>query len=430
MPVPGATIGDEIRHRRHRNHFTSSCNHDLLHHHHHHQQAESDPNPQLSRSSKSAISSLFLSPFSASSAESAKKKGAAAFRGMGCAAGAARQVSVPAMIRSSAEWEGKKVKKKMKMKNKEVVVVPGVGEVGSSSSNNGDGSGGLIQGNCMVIQDVWCGPGIGFSPDAVVDSVDCVVTARRNPSGRGKIDVEKFNPREREREREREVKYFIFSSVITHYFSNGCFTVLLNDFCYLVWFRDAKFLLVFVYMQVGRPCLPRRAAVDPEAFSFWDADPAAFGTLRPETEMSGSRYYRHLRRAPPDGLAEMLILQNGIVMGGRLDRFNDWRLDIDSMSYEQLLELEDRIGYVSTGLKEDEIGHCIRKYKLSVLSKLPSHIHTTLDKKCSVCQEEYEGDDEVGKLECGHGFHIQCIKQWLAHKNNCPVCKTAPLPRS
>ncbi|CAN1151646.1 Probable E3 ubiquitin-protein ligase RHG1A [Linum perenne] len=383
MPVPGATIGDEIRHRRHRNHFTSSCNHDLLHHHHHHQQAESDPNPQLSRSSKSAISSLFLSPFSASSAESAKKKGAAAFRGMGCAAGAARQVSVPAMIRSSAEWEGKKVKKKMKMKNKEVVVVPGVGEVGSSSSNNGDGSGGLIQGNCMVIQDVWCGPGIGFSPDAVVDSVDCVVTARRNPSGRGKIDVEKFNPRERERERERE-----------------------------------------------RPCLPRRAAVDPEAFSFWDADPAAFGTLRPETEMSGSRYYRHLRRAPPDGLAEMLILQNGIVMGGRLDRFNDWRLDIDSMSYEQLLELEDRIGYVSTGLKEDEIGHCIRKYKLSVLSKLPSHIHTTLDKKCSVCQEEYEGDDEVGKLECGHGFHIQCIKQWLAHKNNCPVCKTAPLPRS
>ncbi|CAN0877004.1 Probable E3 ubiquitin-protein ligase RHG1A [Linum grandiflorum] len=237
----------------------------------------------------------------------------------------------------------------------------------------------------MVIQDVWCGPGIGFSPDAaVVDSVDCVVNRR------SRIDVvERFNPRERDREREREVMNIEYQH---------------------------------------RPCLSRRATVDPQAFSFWDADPAAFATLRDEPDMSGgSRYYRHLRRAPPDGLAEMLMLQNGMVMGGRLDRFNEWRLDIDSMSYEQLLELEDRIGYVSTGLKEDEIGHCIRKYKLSVLSKLPSH-NAFLVKSS---QEDFEGgEDEVGKLECGHGFHIQCIKQWLAHKNNCPVCKTAPLPRS
>ncbi|CAN0877003.1 Probable E3 ubiquitin-protein ligase RHG1A [Linum grandiflorum] len=257
------------------------------------------------------------------------------------------------MIRSSAEWERKKVKVKKK-KSKEVAATA-VGE-GGSSGNNNNADGGLNQsgGSCMVIQDVWCGPGIGFSPDAaVVDSVDCVVNRR------SRIDVvERFNPRERDREREREVM--------------------------------------------------------------------------DEPDMSGgSRYYRHLRRAPPDGLAEMLMLQNGMVMGGRLDRFNEWRLDIDSMSYEQLLELEDRIGYVSTGLKEDEIGHCIRKYKLSVLSKLPSHIQTSLDKKCSICQEDFEGgEDEVGKLECGHGFHIQCIKQWLAHKNNCPVCKTAPLPRS
>ncbi|CAN0877001.1 Probable E3 ubiquitin-protein ligase RHG1A [Linum grandiflorum] len=353
MPVFPPTIADEIRH--HRRH----------HHRHHFNSAEADPNPQLSCTTAK------------------KNKGAsaaAAFRGLGCTAGAAKQVSVPAMIRSSAEWERKKVKVKKK-KSKEVAATA-VGE-GGSSGNNNNADGGLNQsgGSCMVIQDVWCGPGIGFSPDAaVVDSVDCVVNRR------SRIDVvERFNPRERDRERERE-----------------------------------------------RPCLSRRATVDPQAFSFWDADPAAFATLRDEPDMSGgSRYYRHLRRAPPDGLAEMLMLQNGMVMGGRLDRFNEWRLDIDSMSYEQLLELEDRIGYVSTGLKEDEIGHCIRKYKLSVLSKLPSHIQTSLDKKCSICQEDFEGgEDEVGKLECGHGFHIQCIKQWLAHKNNCPVCKTAPLPRS
>ena len=48
--------------------------------------------------------------------------------------------------------------------------------------------------SCGVIQDVWCGPGIGFSADAV-GSVDCVVASRNVPA-RGKIDVEKINHRE------------------------------------------------------------------------------------------------------------------------------------------------------------------------------------------------------------------------------------------
>ena len=39
-------------------------------------------------------------------------------------------------------------------------------------------------------------------------------------------------------------------------------------------------------------------------------------------------------------------------------------------------------------------------------------------------QEDYEADDEMGKLECGHFYHIDCIKQWLARKNICPICKT------
>ncbi|KAF2325769.1 hypothetical protein GH714_039496 [Hevea brasiliensis] len=228
----------------------------------------------------------------------------------------------------------------------------------------------------MVIQDVWCGPGIGFSSDAVVGSVDCVVT-RRNAPGRGKIDGDnKINQRERER----------------------------------------------------ASCLGRRATVNPETLSFLDTDPA-FVTSRPGPEVFGSRYYRHVRHPSPDGLAEMMMLQNSFMMGGRQDRFSDWRLDIDHMSYEQLLELGERIGYVSTGLKEDEISRCVRKMKLSIMNDLSSHLPMILDKKCSICQEDYEADDELGKLDCGHGFHIQCIKQWLAQKNICPVCKTEPVAR-
>jgi len=42
-----------------------------------------------------------------------------------------------------------------------------------------------------------------------------------------------------------------------------------------------------------------------------------------------------------------------------------------------------------------------------------------------VLQEEFEANEEMGRLECGHSYHVYCIKQWLSQKNTCPVCKTA-----
>ncbi|KAE8667756.1 putative Catalytic [Hibiscus syriacus] len=126
-------------------------------------------------------------------------------------------------------------------------------------------------------------------------------------------------------------------------------------------------------------------------------------------------------------LAQTTVLHNNMLMGGRVhsrDRFSNWRLDIDDMSYEQLLELGDKIGYVNTGLKEDEISRCIRKTKGSMKKDIATNVPVHVDNKCSICQEEYEADEEMGKLCCGHSFHIPCIKQWLLQKNACPVCKT------
>ncbi|XP_015059957.1 E3 ubiquitin-protein ligase MBR1-like isoform X3 [Solanum pennellii] len=125
---------------------------------------------------------------------------------------------------------------------------------------------------------------------------------------------------------------------------------------------------------------------------------------------------------------EFVMLQNSF-MGGRTDcpdRYRSLRLNVDNMSYEELVELGDRIGYVSTGLKENEITQCVRRTKPFSLNNF-SHLHTEVEKKCSICQEEYEADDEMGKLGCGHFYHIDCIRQWLKHKNNCPVCKSVAM---
>jgi hypothetical protein len=42
-------------------------------------------------------------------------------------------------------------------------------------------------------------------------------------------------------------------------------------------------------------------------------------------------------------------------------------------------------------------------------------------------QEEYKNEDDIGSLDCGHDYHTDCIKQWLMHKNLCPICKTTGL---
>ncbi|GMN46380.1 hypothetical protein TIFTF001_015566 [Ficus carica] len=330
--------------------------------------SETDPNPPQAQQipsiiqstrSKSTISSLLLSTFSNTNTNTnnnnnninsnetvlpmnnnnnnnVKKKNnfsSATFRGLGCSAGSSQQVSVPAVIRMSADWEeGKKVRKKQKQKHKQ--------KQKKNISKDGGGGGGGKDRNTLLdgvdFQDVWCGPGIGFSADAAA-SVDCVV-ARRNGSGsRGKIDGEKLSGH-------RE-----------------------------------------------RSCLARRTVI-PEPTSFFDTEPD-FLSERSASEDFGARYFRHVRHPSPEGIAE------------------------------ELLELGERIGYVNTGLKEDEIGRCIRKSKPSISNEWSRISSVQADRKCSICQEEYEANDDIGKLDCGHGFHIECIKHWLAHKNTCPVCK-------
>uniref|UniRef100_A0A0D9WD63 RING-type E3 ubiquitin transferase n=2 Tax=Leersia perrieri TaxID=77586 RepID=A0A0D9WD63_9ORYZ len=100
----------------------------------------------------------------------------------------------------------------------------------------------------------------------------------------------------------------------------------------------------------------------------------------------------------------------------------DMRLDIDDMSYEELLALEERIGDVNTGLADEKISGCV----MEVACHSNSHSQEDQDnERCVICLEEYKHEDSLGRLKCGHGFHGNCIKKWLQVKNICPVCKAA-----
>ncbi|KAK4362042.1 hypothetical protein RND71_017283 [Anisodus tanguticus] len=321
----------------------------------------------------------------------------ATFRGLGCTASS--QVSVPAVIRTSADWDNTKRVSKKKKQNKSVSSCVNVSD--NAVQNN------PLTSTCVAVPDVWCGPGIGLTTDAA--SVDCVVS-RRPVSGRGRIESDKVTPR-------------------------------------------------------VRSTFPVRRMVSPEDNPFLAIE-SSLGIPHSQVELFASRHHRHSRHGYSEGLAErsggwarqgpevgrsneahpeargeqkreavgsifaghclvkIVMLQNSL-MGGRtdgLDLYRNWRLD-------ELLELGDRIGYVNTGLREDEIAQCVRRTKPFFLSNL-SLIRTELERKCTICQEEYEAEDEMGKLDCGHFYHIRCIKQWLSQKNSCPVCKSAAMSNS
>ena len=42
--------------------------------------------------------------------------------------------------------------------------------------------------------------------------------------------------------------------------------------------------------------------------------------------------------------------------------------------------------------------------------------------ECRICLCDYNPDDEIGILPCGHDFHFSCIQEWGKRKPNCPYC--------
>ncbi|CAF4649211.1 unnamed protein product [Rotaria sp. Silwood1] len=43
--------------------------------------------------------------------------------------------------------------------------------------------------------------------------------------------------------------------------------------------------------------------------------------------------------------------------------------------------------------------------------------------ECTICQVDYQANEKVKKLPCGHIFHDSCVAQWLSITGICPVCR-------
>lgn len=118
-------------------------------------------------------------------------------------------------------------------------------------------------------------------------------------------------------------------------------------------------------------------------------------------------------------------------VGNLVDHHRDMRLDIEDMSYEDLLALGERIGSVSTGLSEETIAAQLKtKTYLKTAPATNSEEAASDDREadsCIICQDEYKYQEKIGVLRCEHEYHVDCLKKWLLVKNVCPICKSEAL---
>ena len=89
--------------------------------------------------------------------------------------------------------------------------------------------------------------------------------------------------------------------------------------------------------------------------------------------------------------------------------------NVDEMTYEQLLELEEQMGSVSNGLTEDEIKSL--KHDKFIKNKY-------LEDKCIICQYNFMELESIVGLSCKHCFHFACLKPWIEKQHYCPLCKS------
>nr|XP_029122133.1 uncharacterized protein LOC105050815 isoform X2 [Elaeis guineensis] len=68
------------------------------------------------------------------------------------------------------------------------------------------------------------------------------------------------------------------------------------------------------------------------------------------------------------------------------DRHRDMRMDIDNMSYEELLALEEKMGTVNTGLSKDQLSECLKRSLYTPASEVSGITGSGDDTKCSICQ--------------------------------------------
>ena len=101
--------------------------------------------------------------------------------------------------------------------------------------------------------------------------------------------------------------------------------------------------------------------------------------------------------------------------------------DVDQMSYDELLELCNTVGYHNVGLTEEQ-----KEAATEPIDTIPSSSIC-----CTICLSTFPAEQELDSEKekelvkirsCSHTFCKECIYEWLSNHKTCPVCIQKVLP--
>lgn len=112
--------------------------------------------------------------------------------------------------------------------------------------------------------------------------------------------------------------------------------------------------------------------------------------------------------------------------------FNPANMQHGDAVYSQ--EALDRI--ISQLMEQHQSGNAPGPASAEAIASLPQKTiakedldETTGKADCSICMDEAAVGSQVTLLPCGHWFHGECIRAWLAEHDTCPHCREGIMPR-
>lgn len=99
-----------------------------------------------------------------------------------------------------------------------------------------------------------------------------------------------------------------------------------------------------------------------------------------------------------------------------------YNVDLDNMSYEEILELQEQIGDVrQTNWSHRAESVIAKRCTVATCKELENQGHS-LD-QCLICQHNFHPAERILLLPCGHMFHHGCSFEWLSRHDTCCLCK-------
>ena len=65
----------------------------------------------------------------------------------------------------------------------------------------------------------------------------------------------------------------------------------------------------------------------------------------------------------------------------------------------------------------------LKKYRYKKFIKFTKIVKCQKD-DCIICFDDYSENNKCSELYCGHKFHNSCIREWILHREVCPLCNT------